>query len=235
MRFSYNESMKSPSLVLPAAIAIGGLIVAGAVYLSTNAAQPSTGSGTGNPSLVTPVGPSDHILGDPAAPVKIVEYADYDCEFCARFDTTVHQLIASEGSTGEVAWVYRNFPITQLHPEAYHAAEAAECVAQGAGNGAYWRFADSLFANEPAAPTTYFALAQAAGANTDTMAECMLHASTTVDAIINAQSANAQAVGAAGTPYSLILVPGYAPVVINGAWPYDELKAAVDAAIAEAK
>jgi protein-disulfide isomerase len=225
--------MKQPSLVVPAAIAIGGIIVAFAVYLTVHRPEASTASNTGDPSLVTPVGPADHILGNPLAAVKIVEYADFNCEFCAQFDTTMHQLIASEGAGGNVAWVYRNYPLTQLHPDAFRAAEAAECVAQSAGNGAYWKFADSLFAHQPVAPIDYLSYAQTAGADTNAVSTCMQNASSTVDAAIGAEAANAVAIGAQGTPYSLILISGYPPVVINGAWPPDELKSAVDAALAE--
>jgi protein-disulfide isomerase len=224
----------NPSLVIPLAICLGGIIVAGAVYLTIHKPEGSTASGSGNPALVTPVGPTDHILGDPTAKVTVVEYADYDCEYCKQFDTTMHQLIATEGTTGNVAWVFRNYPITQLHPNAQTAAEAAECVANVSGNDIYWKFADSLFANQPVAPDDYFSLAQAAGADTSAMATCLQDASSTVDAKIAADSANAVAVGALGTPYSVIIISGNAPVVINGAWPYDELKAAIDAAVAEA-
>jgi protein-disulfide isomerase len=224
----------NPSFVIPLAIAIGGIIIAGAVYLSIHHQQASTGSGHGDPSLVTPISSADHVLGDPAAKVAVIEYADYDCEYCKQFDTTMQQLIATEGTSGNVAWVFRNYPITQLHPNAYTAAEAAECVAKVSGNDAYWKFADSLFANQPVDPSDYFSLAQAAGADTNAMATCMQDASTTVDASINAESANAVAVGAQGTPYSIMVISGNAPVVINGAWPYAELKTAVDAALAEA-
>ena len=68
-----------PSTTIPLAIVIGGIIVALAVYLSIHSTAPSTSSGNGNPALVRPVGPDDHILGNPSAPVKIVEYADFDC------------------------------------------------------------------------------------------------------------------------------------------------------------
>lgn len=224
-----------PSLVIPLAIALGGIIVAGSVYLTVHQSEGSTASGSGNPALVTPVSPADHILGSPTAPVKIVEYADFDCEFCKQFDTSMQELIATEGASGQVAWVYRNYPITQLHPTAFKAAEAAECVAQTAGNDAYWKFANSLFAGQPVDPGDYLSLAEAAGANAGAVGTCMQNASSTVDAAITAQAANAQAVGALGTPYSLILVAGEPPVVINGAWPYDQLKTAVDAAISESQ
>lgn len=226
---------RSPSLVLPAAIAIGGIIVAFAVYLSLHRPEASTASGSGDPSLVTPISSADHILGNPSAKVAVIEYADYDCEFCSQFDTTMHQLMATEGASGDVAWVYRNYPITQLHPLAYKTAEAAECVANVSGNDVYWKFADSLFANQPVPQNNFFSLAQSAGADTNAMSTCLQNASTTVDARIDAESANAVAVGALGTPYSIIVISGRPPVVINGAWPYSELKSAIDAALSEAQ
>jgi protein-disulfide isomerase len=223
----------SPSLTIPIAIALGGIIIAGAVYLSVRHPEGSTASGSGNPALVTPVSPSDHIFGNPSAKVVIVEYADFDCEYCKQFDTTMQQLMAAEGTSGNVAWVYRNYPITQLHPNAFSAAEAAECVSQTAGNAAYWTFANSLFVNQPVDPINYLSFAQLAGANPQAVSTCIQNASSTVDARIEADSANAVAVGALGTPYSIILISGQTPVVVNGAWPYDELKAAIDAAVSE--
>jgi protein-disulfide isomerase len=224
----------SPSLVIPTAIALGGIIIALAVYLTVKHPEGSTASGAGNPSLVTPVSPADHIFGNPSAKVDIIEYADFDCEYCKQFDTSMQEIMSNEGATGDVAWVYRNYPITQLHPNADTAAEAAECVAKVSGNPTYWKFADSLFANQPVAPLDYLSLAQEAGADTGAVSSCMQNASTTVDATINAQSANAVAVGAQGTPYSIMTIEGQPPVVIDGAWPYSQLKTAVDAAISEA-
>ena len=220
-----------PSSLLPVAIFLGGIIVAGAVYFSAVKKEPSTSSGTGNPALVRPVSASDHILGNPAAPVMIVEYADFDCEFCKTFDETLHQIIANEGASGNVAWVYREFPLVEIHPDAMSNARAAECVAETAGNDAFWKFADSLFANQPVDPVRYGALAEAAGVSGTAFATCYSNASTSVDARILADRENALAIGARGTPYSLILVAGKAPVVMDGAYSYNAVKRLVEAAL----
>ncbi len=225
--------MKS-SYTLPVAILMGGLIVAGAVYFSMAKKETTTSSGTGNPALVRPVGPSDHIFGNPAAKVMIVEYADFDCKFCKGFDETLHQIIANEGASGKVAWVYREFPLTEIHPNAMNDARAAECVAKTAGNDAFWRFADSLFAHQPVDPMNYGVLAHAAGVSGNAFATCYANAATTVDARILADRQNALAIGARGTPYSLILVAGAPPIVMDGAYPYDVVKQLVDRALAEA-
>ncbi len=225
--------MKS-SYTIPLAIVLGGIIVAIAVYVSMPKQQ-STYSGNGNPALVRPVGTSDHILGNPAAKVMIVEYADFDCEYCKGFDDTLHQIIANEGANGDVAWVYREFPLTEIHPNAMKHAEAAECVAQVAGNDLFWKFADTLFANQPVDPSQYGTFAQQLGVPGTAFAACFSNASSTVDARILADRQNALAMGAQGTPFSVILVAGKPPVVIGGAYPYDAVKQLVDTALAGAR
>ncbi len=221
--------MKS-SLTIPTAIILGGIVVAGAVYFSLRQPAAPTLS-TGNPALVRPVDLNDHMLGNPAAPVVIVEYADFDCEFCKNFDDVLHQIVANEGTNGDVAWVYREFPLVQIHPNTFSGAEAAECAAQVAGNDAFWKFADALFANQPVDPSQYGTLAASAGISNEDFATCFANASTTVDARINADIQNALAIGAQGTPYSLILVNGQSPVVMNGAYSYDAVKQLVDQAL----
>lgn len=221
--------MKS-SFTIPVAIILGGIVVAGAVYFSLKKSVPSI-SATGNPALVRPVGASDHLLGNPAAPVVVVEYADFDCEFCKNFDDTMNQIIANEGADGQVAWVYREFPLIEIHPNAFSSAEAAECAANVAGNDVFWKFADLLFANQPVDPSQYGTLAASAGISSNDFATCFANASSTVDARINADRQNALVSGAVGTPFSLILVNGQPPVVMNGAYSYDAVKQLIDQAL----
>ncbi len=217
------------SLTVPLAIVFGGIIVAISVYVSIPKSPAS--SGAGDPSLVRPVGASDHILGNPAAKVMIVEYADFDCEYCKVFDATLHQIIADEGATGNVAWVYREFPLIEIHPHAMTNAEAAECAAQTAGNDAFWQFKTQLFDHQPIDPSQYGTFAQSIGLTGDAFATCFSNASTTVDARIMADRQNALDMGAQGTPFSLILIAGKAPVVMNGGYSYDAAKQLVDEAL----
>ena len=172
---------------------------------------------------VRPLRPTDHILGSPTAKVLIVEYSDFECSFCKDFHSTMHQVITTHGADASVAWVYRNFPIVELHANARKAAEAAECVALTAGNDAYWKFVDILFAHQPTDPAKYAEYAHASGANPEAVGTCEQNAAQTVDPVIDADTANAKLVGAVGTPYSLILAPGKAPIVIDGAFALDTL------------
>lgn len=220
-------AMKS-SLVVPAAIVLGGVIVATAVYVS----MPKTpSSGAGNPALVRAVGASDHILGNPAAPVMIIEYSDFDCEYCKNFHDTLHQVIANAGANGKVAWVFRQFPLTEIHPNAFSHARASECVATTAGNDAFWKFSNALFANQPINHARYGELASSVGISGDAFAACFANASSTLDARIMADRQNALDVGAQGTPYSLILITGKPPVVMEGAYSYDAVKQLIDQAL----
>lgn len=216
------------SLTIPIAIIAGGIIVAVAVFVSM---LKNPGTSGGNPASVRPVGTSDHILGNPAAPVMIVEYSDFDCEFCKDFHNTLHQVIANAGANGKVAWVFREFPISEIHPNALAHARAIECVAQTAGNDAFWKFSNALFANQPVNPSSYGTLASSIGISGDAFATCYSTASTTLDARIKADRQNALSMGAQGTPYSLILVAGKSPVVMEGAYSYDAVKQLVDQAL----
>jgi protein-disulfide isomerase len=77
--------------------------------------------------------PEDHVLGSADAPVTVVEYGDYECPYCRGAYRDVHRLL--DQYPGRVRFVFRNFPIPQLHPHAEQAAEAAEAAA---AQGKFW-------------------------------------------------------------------------------------------------
>ncbi len=227
--------MKS-SYAIPAAIVVGAIIIAVAVYVSV----PSTSSPTKsseNASLVRPVSASDHIFGNPAASVVIVEYCDFDSAFCKGFNDTLEQLIANEGVNGQVAWVFREFPLTEIHPDALSLARAAECAASVAGsdpaaqNDSFWKFAHALYANQPVDPSSLSTAASAAGISGTAFATCYANLPPAIDARITADRQNALDMGATGTPFSIILKNGADPVVLDGAYPYSALQQLVDKAL----
>jgi protein-disulfide isomerase len=92
---------------------------------------------------IEPVSATDHILGDPNAEIVIVEYSDLGCPFCKIFHATMHEIV--DEYEGKVAWVYRHYPIKELHPIAPEAAEASECVAELGGNAKFWEYIDEIF------------------------------------------------------------------------------------------
>ncbi len=212
------------------AIIIGGIIVAVALYISI---PKSPTMSAGNPSLVRPVSSADHILGNPTAPIMIIEYSDFDCEYCKDFHNTLHQIIADAGTNGKVAWVFRHFPLSEIHPNAFSHARATECVAATSGNDAFWDFSNALFANQPVDPSRYGEIASSIGISGDAFATCYSTASTTLDARITVDRQNALDIGAAGTPYSIILINGKPFEVMGGAYSYDAVKQLIDQALAE--
>jgi protein-disulfide isomerase len=95
--------------------------------------------------LTTPVAPNEHIRGNPSAPVTLVEYGDYECPFCGQAHAVVLEGLRRMRDT--VRFVFRNFPIAEIHPHALQAAQAAE--AAGA-QGKFWPMHDLLFVNQAA-------------------------------------------------------------------------------------
>ncbi|KKR42528.1 MAG: Sodium/proton antiporter [Candidatus Woesebacteria bacterium GW2011_GWB1_40_12] len=85
---------------------------------------------------------ADYVKGDKSARVLLFEYSDYDCPFCKRVHPTLQTLL--DGNAGKVAWVYRQFPLDQLHPTARSKSEAALCAGKLGGNDAFWAFSDAL-------------------------------------------------------------------------------------------
>jgi protein-disulfide isomerase len=101
--------------------------------------------------LEMPVGPDDHYLGPANAPVVLIEYGDFECPHCGRAFTAVREVLEALGD--EVRFIFRNFPLIEVHPHAQAAAEAAESVAAHGGNDAYWDMHDILFTNQDALGT----------------------------------------------------------------------------------
>lgn len=95
------------------------------------------------PRLTLPVGERDHSEGPLDAPVVLVEYGDYQCPYCGAAYPVVKRLQKELGST--LRFVFRNFPITNAHPQAEWAAETAEAAA---AEGKFWEVHDYLYENQ---------------------------------------------------------------------------------------
>jgi protein-disulfide isomerase len=93
-------------------------------------------------ALVLPVGDRDHTQGRADAPVTLVEYGDFECPYCRQAFPIVKEVQSRMGA--RLRFVFRHFPLTELHHHAQHAAEVAEAAgAQGAG--AFWQMHGRLF------------------------------------------------------------------------------------------
>ena len=92
--------------------------------------------------LIPSVSIKDHLQGSLDAPIVLVEYGDYECPYCADFYFTVKKLREKLGS--KLAFVFRNFPL-DMHPNAFHAAVAAEIMAK---YDKFWPMHDMLYENQ---------------------------------------------------------------------------------------
>ena len=110
-----------------------------AMLPSGRASAPCSASSETLVDLAVPVDPErDHIRGPLEAPVTVVEYGDFECPYCGQAEPVVRELLAD---FGDVRYVWRHLPLTDVHPRAELAAEAAEAAA---AQGAFWEMHDLL-------------------------------------------------------------------------------------------
>lgn len=97
------------------------------------------------PKLSLPVSERDHISGPASAPVTLVEYGDYQCPYCGEANPIIDEVRRELGN--ELRFVFRNFPLAEMHPHAEHAAEIAEAAAT---HNKFWEMHDLLYAHQDA-------------------------------------------------------------------------------------
>jgi len=229
-----TKSNTTNPYLIPGAIILAGAFVAVALYVS-GGSQTSVATApaptqpvaqapqpTGSTDAVRAVDETDHIKGDLDAPIKIVEYSDFECPFCKRFHDTMNEVVADPANS-DVAWVYRQFPLEQLHPvKAMAEAVASECAAELGGNDAFWQFADRFMELTPSNNRTDIetVIPQIVGEiGLDQTAFQTCFESGKYDDKIQADIDNAVATGGRGTPWSILIAPNGATFPINGAQP----------------
>jgi len=227
--------MKS-QFILPITIVVAGLLIAGAVFFvgKSGTSAPTANNGQEQAINFRAADATDHILGNPNATVKVIEYADLECPYCKVFHTTMHQVMDYYGQSGNVAWVYRPFPLGQIHSKAPKEAEAAECAADQGGSQAFFAYVDKVYAVTPSENnldlTQLPVFAKDIGLNVDTFNSCLSSgkfAQKVQDSYNEAIKA-----GGNGTPYILITKQGSTDAIpLSGAQPYDSMRAAIDAVL----
>lgn len=227
----------TPSIAIPAAIVIGFALIAAAIFFSGSRSTGPTAAlnkpsaaptAVANPDI-RPVDDTDAVRGNPNAPITVIEYSDYDCPFCKNFHDTMNTIMKEYGVTGKVSWVYRQFPIAQLHPNAPRISEAAYCAQELGGADAFWKFSDLIFnerdVNEKTNMTRLPEYAEKSGIKRADFTTC-LDSGKHRDKVATSL-AEGSAAGAQGTPYSVVIV-GDQKAVINGAQPYAVVKQIID-------
>jgi protein-disulfide isomerase len=159
--------------------------------------------------------------GPKDAPVTIVEFSDFECPYCGAAHDTVEQVMSTYA--GKVRLVYRQFPLTNIHPHAAKAAEAALCAAD---QGKFWEYHDVLFKNQKKLdPTDLKTYASSTGMDGQKFGSC-LESGEKKGRVDADQQAGLQA-GVGGTP--AFFING---IFLNGAQPIDEFKRVIDAELA---
>lgn len=162
----------------------------------------------------------DPVLGNKNAPLTIVEFSDFQCPFCKRArDDAVAKIEEQYVKTGKVKLVYRDFPLTSIHPMAQKSAEAAECADD---QGKFWEMHDKIF--EGQASLSLSSLKQWAvelGLKADDFNKCLDSGKYANE--VNKDASDAQKAGGQGTPYFIV-----GETIISGAQPFAAFQQAIE-------
>jgi protein-disulfide isomerase len=225
---------KAPSISVPYAIITAGLLIAIALFMSkghgattTTPQVKDTDTTVTAPAKQITVLPTDYIRGDiTKAQVVIVEYSDSDCPYCQRFHATMKEVLQKYGT--KVAWVYRYFPLS-IHPDAQNEAIALECSAQLGGNDVFWKYLDQLIditVSPDKSAGILTSTATALGIDQKAFTTCLSNPATVKK--VTDQAADAQALGAQGTPYSIAINKKGIQTAIPGAYPIEDMTKTID-------
>lgn len=216
--------------LLPAAILIAGAVIATAIFVVRSAEPVTPLEFVGS---IRSVSTTDHVIGNPDAPVVVVLYSDIDCAYCKDFQATLTQLMSEYAQGGQVALIYRHFPVINLHQYAAEHAEAAECVAELGGDSSFFRFIDLLqqtaAGNNEFHPDGYPSAVESLGLSLSAFEEC--RKSNRHVERVTLDFENAVDAGGEAAPYTVLLVKGSSSIPITGALPYDTMKQVIDQAL----
>ena len=158
-----------------------------------------------------------HGRGPEDAPVTLVEFSDFQCPFCKRVQPTLEELF--EEYDGKLRWVFKDLPLTRIHPGAVRAAEAARCAGE---QDKFWEYRDALFALRRVTDDVYPGVAKSLELDYEAWETCV--DSGKYVAAVEADGAEAAGLGISGTP--AFLVNG---ILISGAWPKESFTRVIEA------
>ncbi len=228
-----NQKPERRDRFLPLSIIVAAVLIAGAVIYSAGRGEltKETADLADSAGGLTDLIDDDVILGDPKAPITVVEFGDYQCPFCGKFfSQTEPQLREDYVKTGKAKFVYRDFAF--LGPESQMAALASQCAAE---QGKFWEYHDKLFETEIAdgrenngnlSSIFLKSLAGRLGLNQQQFDKCL--DSQKYLAEIEKDYEDGRINGVGGTPTTF--VNGQS---VSGAQPYSVFKAAIDKELAK--
>jgi protein-disulfide isomerase len=160
-------------------------------------------------------------IGPKDAPIKIVEFSDFQCPFCRRWHQQVYEPLLA-AYPGKIQLIYRNLPLVSIHPDAFAAAEAAMCAGD---QNVFWQYHDKLFSSESLGDAVYEQYARELSLDIPTFVDCITEHKYQ-DAIVT-DSNFALDLGISSTP--TFFINGLA---IVGAQPLDYFKQVIDKELA---
>ncbi len=174
---------------------------------------------------------TDHVRGNKDAKVTFIEYSDFECPFCKRFEPTMQQMEKEYGD--KVRIVYRHFPLS-FHANAQKEAEATECANDLGGNDAFWKYHDAILERTTSNGTGFalnalVPLAKELGLDESKFQECLdsgKYAQHVKDDMAGGSSA-----GVTGTPGSILIDAAGNSQLLSGAVPFATIKSTLDAAL----
>ncbi|MEN9552147.1 MAG: hypothetical protein RI935_524 [Candidatus Parcubacteria bacterium] len=225
-----------PFLTTPIAIIIAAIILGMSHILYAIIIEGKSSSDT-TYFLGSSLGENSYATGNIKSDVLVVEYSDTECPFCARLYPTMSEI--QRNYSDKVAFDYRHFPLTSIHPNAFGEAVAIECIGQELGAAKRREYIDRLFSykinnNSMKLPNgAKEALAKDVGANATTFASCL--SQQTSSDIVNAYIADGIQAGVSGTPATFVLKRNgdrYEQIAaIEGAREYAYIEAAILSAL----
>ncbi len=164
------------------------------------------------------------ILGDPQAPIILIEFGDYQCHFCnVHFHNTEHSLLENFIDTGKVKMIFKDFTI--IGPDSINAAHGTHCAND---QGKFWEYHDILYNNWTgenngwASSDNLLRFAQEVELNVDQWSDCMID--ERYSQIISNSNKDARDLGITGTPAFFVIGPDNKITRISGAQPYESFE-----------
>jgi protein-disulfide isomerase len=247
-----NDESRKTLLTLPGAIIIAGALVAVAILWTKKTPPPivAPASAASADSVaevnIATVSASDHILGNPNAPIKIVEYSDPSCPYCKLFNPIMTKVMDEYGPTGKVAWIYRHFPIDKpdangdiLHKNAGHEAQAMECAADLGGNDKFWAFEKRIYEVTPSVTgqtpdgldqKQLPVIAKYVGLDEQAFNDCL--SSGKMKQKVETQYLDGLNGGVRGTPTSFVLTPSGSKIPLTGSQSLVTMKSTIETLLA---
>lgn len=233
-----KHTRKGFTLTTPMAIIVAAIIIAGGLMGYGVITQGGSNAAPKPLFKGKAIDATDYVEGKTNSKVFVVEYSDPECPFCGQVSATIKQLRTDY--VGKVAFVYRHFPLTQIHKNAFDRSRAMACAGKVGGTEKYYAYIDAYYGYETSKQSTEIPktgledFARTVGLDMTAFSSCMKNNETAQ--LVTDSVTDGAAAGVQGTPSTFILVKtkkGYEQVsMVDGARPIDYFKTVIDEALA---